>query len=389
MATEPGQELPKSPAKLAEEAQSREAKAGASTGTAELTAPREHLSPEARSPFSPPPAPPPQQPLPAKPDSLRLANGNGPVRPLLRSTTEKPLSPSLLQQDNELQHGQVMSLMDALKAAAEQSDSQGHRIRHLESALKRERRAREAAERRVHALSGEEIYSSHDSEDGLDDEDGLEAPLDTVDLLQHDLPNGHFYTDDDERSLRSSASAETLTNPSNLKAAAGDSEHPTSRVQAQLELMHQEMDEMKTMMETYKRRAEDAEEGRRSLAEMIENIRAGRDPHFIAIDSSRQTTALTKNANGSAAAPTNDDGGNASRGLWPSNTKVPLMNGHASPSHSDMEASFVGLLQKQDRWSGEPGRMAQSTPYVSIVGVVIIGVGLMTWLNRWQPGGER
>jgi len=82
--------------------------------------------------FLEPPAPPPQQPLPEKPDAPSFK----------RADTEKPKNiGSPVRSD-----AQMSTLTDALSSAKKEIESQGIRLRDLETLLNEERRAREDAE---------------------------------------------------------------------------------------------------------------------------------------------------------------------------------------------------------------------------------------------------
>ena len=381
MVLEPGQEIPKNSPEFAEE----------QVGEEMAPPPKDFTSPEAISPFSQPPAPPPQQPLPEKPDLSRSSHGEHSFK---RTDTEKPRfffnSPELV----EPQNGQVESLLEALKAVTQESDSQGDRIKYLESALKRERRARELAERRASALSTGNVPPNELNEKEMNGDESLEIPLDSVELMNQQLPNGHISGDEDEILLKPSLSVETLKDSHEAPLQVEEEkEEPVSRLQNKLDLMVKEMSEMKILMESYKRRAEEAEEGRRSLAEMVENIRAGREPHSVPPAFDSQDPTLVGSEPSLSSSPTrNFPGDNADdRGIWKALRRRQMPNGDVAPHdmHDELERTFSNVLQKQRGLPIDQGRMAQSAPYVSMVGVVIIGVGIMTWLNGWQPGGER
>ena len=383
MKLEPGEDIPKSPQKLEQE--EREAAKGANVQKNDVL-----MSPDPLSPFTQPPMPPPSQPLPEKPDVARSGGTDSIGQSIKRVDTEKPRSAMNSPTKPESQNGQIVSLLEALKSVKKESDSQGDRIKHLELALKRERRAREVAERRARALTAGHQPGT-DIQDGAVEEGAFDPPLDSIELLDQDLPNGHIEENEGNGDvLRSSASMETLREPSMIHHDTEEIGASASRLQARLDLMVKEMDEMKQVMETYKRRAEDAEESRRGLAEMVENIRAGRDPHNPKDLHSEDSTLIGSDTNSgevpSSRGLSKITGGN--HGLWTSPSKRQMPNGNVSPGdmQRELERTLSNVLQQ--RRPGENGRIAQSAPYVSMVGVVLIGVGIMTWLNGWQPGGD-
>ena len=387
MALEPGEEPPKSPQKIQQEQRDeKEAANGANAQSNDVV-----LSPDPLSPFTQPPMPPPSQPLPEKPDVTRSFSSDSVGQGIRRVDTEKPRSALNSPTKIEPQNGQIVSLLEALKSVKQESDSQGDRIKRLELALKRERRARETAERRARALSSGR-QPGMESQEGVVEEGAFDPPLDSIELLDHDLPNGRIEAvGRNDNVLRSSASMETLREPDKEHHETEESDASTVRLQARLDLMVKEMDEMKRAMESYRRRAEDAEEGRQNLAEMVENIRAGRDPQKIKELHSEDST-LTSSDTNSGESSSSSRGlsklTSGNHGLWTSQNKRQMPNGNVSTGdmQRELERTLSNVLQQQR--PGEHGRMAQSAPYVSMVGVVLIGVGIMTWLNGWQPGGD-
>jgi hypothetical protein len=384
---EPGEEPPKSPSKAAttEEKQTNG------------ILPPPQLDPI--SPFSQPPAPPPSQPLPEKPDVARFSIPESlPSTSLKRTDTERPRSGLNSPTRTEAPSGQIVSLLEALKSAKHEIDSQGDRMKYLEVALARERKAREHAERHAQSLSGGHFPRQDHKTNGTVDEEVFEPPLDSVELMDQDLTNGHKEQDEDKDKdfLSRSASMATIKNTEDMHRDTKEVDASTSRLQARVGLMIKEMDEMKQVMESYKRRAEDAEEGRRGLAEMVENLRAGRGANSAvpSLADSDSTLPGDSDANALSNFTKSPQSGDMDRSLVSPQSHRPQPNGSAAMDNiqRELEKTVSSVLQQHSRqWGGpgESGRMVQSAPYVSMVGVVLIGVGIMTWLNGWQPGGEK
>ena len=344
------------------------------------------------SPFSQPPAPPPQQPLPEKPDSARFMIPEQIPQPSLkRVDTERPRS-GLSSPTKEMPSGQIVSLLEALKSAKQEIDSQGSRVKHLETALARERKARELAERRARTLLGNQ--DDHETNGSVEGE-AFEPPLDTVELIEHELPNGHAEDEHESKSISRSISSATLKTSEDVGQDTVDLDTSTSRLQARLDLMVKEMDDLKMLMESYRRRAEDAEEGKKTLSEMVESIRAGRDIKSVPSKMNDEDSTVLSNADGDGAAdskaPTHSMGPDRGSSSSHLHHQLPNGTGAVQEMHRELEKTVSNVLQQQQQWggTGEGGRMVQSAPYVSMIGVVLIGVGIMTWLNGWQPGGER
>lgn len=311
--------------------------------------------------------------------------------PLKRVDTERPKS-GINSPSKEIPSGQLVSLFEALKSAKQEIDSQGSRVKHLEIALAQERKARELAERRARSLLGS--TDDHETNSALEGK-AVEAPLDTMELINKELPNGHAEDDQESKSLSRSISSATLKSTDDMCQGTVDIDTSTSRLQARLDLMVKEMDELKMLMESYRQRAEEAEEGKRGLSEMVESIRAGRDLKSVVPTTKEDDHAVLSGVDGNGTAdskaPMHHKG--PDRSLSPSHLDRQLPNGSAvaHDMHRELEKTVSSVLQPQQQWSGtgEGARMVQSAPYVSMIGVVLIGVGIMTWLNGWQPGGER
>ena len=290
-----------------------------------------------------------------------------------------------------------MSLLEALKSAKQEIDSQGDRMKHLESALKRERQARETAERRARALSGDRIPNGHQANGAAGEED-FEPPLDSLELMEKDLHNGYLDDGDDHQPalLTSSPSMETIKDAEKMHQETQDIDASTSQVQDRVELLLQEMKELKNTAEAYKRRAEEAEEAQRRFAEMVEKIRAGRDSRASAASVNSNDSTLIGTSDDIASPPSRAStisSNGSTHGLWNQPKQKGLPNGTATAGinlQNELERTLSSVIEQQKASPDGGGRMGQSAPYVSMVGVVLIGVGLMSWLNGWQAGaGER
>ncbi|KAL5343451.1 hypothetical protein BJX70DRAFT_408246 [Aspergillus crustosus] len=308
--------------------------------------------------FSDPPAPPPQQPLPEKPDALPR-NGADAISPLKRSDTEKPKM-SAGSSPVSRESSQILSLIEALSSAKRELDSQGARVKELENMLLQERHARESAEEKARSfeiLSTKEInehptVSAHDSQidgsrEGLAEEAGLDD---------------------------SAANGADTTSPvmNNQERAAVDNQ--TEILQHRLDSLMEEMEEMRKQVSLFKDRAEKAEtetsEARKTLAEMIETLRReraeSRNKDTASPSLSQTTTAVDdlSHQHDQAAAADNLEANSEKP------TSAPLGN-------TDSETAITTQYRRLDA-------IEQSSPYGSMLGVVLLGVGLMAYLNGWQ-----
>jgi hypothetical protein len=328
---------------------------------------------EIKTRFSDPPAPPPQQPLPEKPD--------GPShQPLFRrSDTEKPkITGSPVRSDSS---SQLNSLAEALNNARKEIESQSMRLKDLEMLLAQERLARENAEDRVQRLEAETLKDAGDAIRGSNE--GLESVP--------PFALGDVETTNDEGMENSAEDPDAEF----MDAA-------TDRLQQRLEKMVYEMDEMKVQMEQYRQRAEAAEmnsaRDRQTLAEMVEKIRrdeAERMSRAVSRSPSRNRGKSNDTESLSEVVKQNGHVDNRSHGREVETARAVLrkagvQNGRpVTPEQAEqLEKAFSQALASKFPPAAHQDALMQGGPVVSMLGIVIVGVGLMAWLNSW-PRVER
>lgn len=294
--------------------------------------------------FADPPAPPPQQPLPEKPDSAKSTSLNSlSLSSLLKRTdTTKPgsngSSPTNGNQSSMLQ------LVEALSQARKELESHSVRVKELEDMLKDERSARADAEERARQL----------------EQTAAARPITNVE----EVP------EPEEEPVSSTTAPESANEVEKGAPEVDDA------LQKRLDDMVAEMQKMKTDMDKFQQRAETAEEdatkARESLAEMIHRLRQENDEEDA--NSARTEIATKSNAVHDTTSPAADPGATIKK----------TANGHVRtprlPAH--LEQAVATALRQGNSNNGET--LAQSAPYVSMLGVVLIGVGLMAYLNSWQ-----
>ena len=323
------------------------------------TAPQKQFNGRVKAPkmehvsrFADPPAPPPQQPLPEKPDSSKPSPITTSFTSLLKrgETAKQPSNTS--SSPTNPQNSQMLSLIEALSIAKKELDSQGARVKQLEDMLKQERSAREDAEERARRLEQHAAFRPVST---------VEEDLQTPVQAQQPEPREQPPTRDTDGEL----DARTKNLQQNLEQVLGD------------------MQRLKLDMDKFQQRAEtaenDAAHARKSLAEMIDKIRGENGREDLSPNQSRQRRNPVTEAEEVEATPAKED-----QTTSKSMVKLtPQANGHIRaprlPEH--LERAVATVLQ--DR-SDHPNALAQSAPYVSMLGVVLIGVGLMAYLNSWQ-----
>ncbi|QGA15579.1 hypothetical protein EYB26_003238 [Talaromyces marneffei] len=298
--------------------------------------------------FSEPPAPPPQQPLPEKPDVARRA-AEPSAGGLKRSDTEKPLKDSPTSSPVSKESSQILSLIEALSLTKRELEAQNSRVKELEELLRQERLARENAE-----------------ETRKQEPDSLAEP--TGQLGEMDVEPVISEVEEITKTLDTSMREPIeVAETKGLEAPVLDAQ--TQHLQQQLDNMVTELAEMKLQVETFKQRAEKAEgetiEARKSLAEMIETIRQEREQAAKAKESlaDEAETSITE-----------------TRGIGKPPEKSTLLNHKVDPHKiKELENAVSSLTQQR-----KANMLETSGPYASMVGVVLLGIGLMAYLNGWQ-----
>ena len=256
----------------------------------------------------------------------------------------------------------MLSLIEALSTAKKELDSQAAKVKQLEDMLREERSARENAEERARRL----------------EQHNFARPISTVEDMSEQPPE--------------KASAETTDLPKSWSEVNGSAESssrsPESTehdLQQKLDTIVAEMTEMKKEMERYQKRAEvaetDASITRSSLAEMVTGLRI--ENVAGAVDAERALDGVL------ASASVPDDGSSDAAESPSSSTTVSkrgsqAINGHVrAPSRlpEQLERALATVLRDGNS-NGE--MLAQTAPYASMLGVVLLGVGLMAYLNSWQ-----
>lgn len=325
--------------------------------------------PEGKARFGDPPAPPPQQPLPDKPEPARVHLTDVGSPSLQRSNTERPKGGSSLSPiRQEANSSQIVKLVEELTSAKQELTTQNARLRDLEEMLQKEREARELAEDVAKQLElatgGLKLNGFHKhGEEGSIVEEAFEPPSDS------------FNTNGDTDA--------TVVPELSMTRDASSIEASTSLLQQRLELMMVEMNEMKTQMESYKQRAERAEEerdaDRKTLAEMVEQIRA---------DSLKQRTASEQRGRSRSSKAethtgvfTSSSSNRSLSSLAPLLQKAGLRNSQTAELVQHDSSMPVALSQPS---SANDMLMYHGSPYASMLGVVLLGMGLMAYINGWQ-----
>lgn len=312
--------------------------------------------------FSEPPAPPPQQPLPEKPD----------VPSLKRGPTERPKSgppnTSPVRQDNL---SQIIQLTEALNTAKRDMDTQTARMQELEMMLQAEREKRELAEDLAKRL--EESATTHMN--------GSAKPA-----SPEDTP--------DDATIREPEPEQEL--PKEQAAPEADpSVEMASALQQRIDTMDGQMRDIKEQMEQWKQRCEAAEAerdaDRKTLAEMVVQLRA-EEARRVAAQESKRSRSRRRPADG----PVDGEGANITTPARAASETNHTPEAAGAGSVDDLgdgptlsRANTITPLDARRTTSLQEHRLQAGLPYASMLGVVLIGMGMMAYLNGWESPPPR
>lgn len=323
--------------------------------------------------FSDPPAPPPQQPLPEKPDAPSRT-GSDAFSPLKRSDTDKP-KPVSANSPVSRDSSQILSLIEALSSAKREIDTQGVRVKELEDLLSQERAARESAEEKVKLL---ETQPKLETSNVKLERDVVDKSLETEPAIK--LENGVL----EEPAQQTNGSI--LPSEASGASEASQTETPadvnTTQLQIRLDTMMEEMEEMRKQVASFRERAEKAEDesahSRQSLAEMIETIRKERaEKDSVAAPDNKSDAQGVDSTRAVSGQSTSTENGTAEP--KPADSSVPRSDPALSKG-KESDAASTALAAQWDRRKF----LDEASPYASMFGVVLLGVGLMAYLNGWQ-----
>lgn len=314
--------------------------------------------------FSDPPAPPPQQPLPEKPDVPSLKRGS------IDRSKSGPLHPGPARQENV---NQIIQLTEALNNARRDMETQSARMRELETMLQREREARELAEelaRRLEGPANAQMNGSAKTAPSGSVNDALEA--------LHEDAKAHGIVPESEL-------------PEGFAHAGATQETPAS-LQSRIDTMDEHMRSLREQLDQWKQRCESAEterdESRRSLADMVVQLRAEQAKEV----SSRAPGRPRSRRSRSRRRDVHADRDASPKRHVPGDASGPETAGAAFDDADDTmlsRASTITPASSRREVLGQGQHLQAGLPYASMLGVVLMGMGLMAYINGWQPPPPR
>lgn len=350
------------------------------------------------------PLPPPAKHITVIPEAEKSEEDTKP--PVHDISPPSPVSPPLKRSPKNTlteppQH--LFSLVAQLRDARLELEAKSLRVKDLEDLLRREREAREMAEAQLQVAVHMPTDKLRTENLGNMDEDDIP---DTVSIAGSDITvidsKGHEQSKESDKQSTAAAAA----------AAANAATEAAAMWQKKLEEMMAQLKAAQAEIDTYRKRWKAAEEegqqSKRTLVEMVAKIRADEEKRQKEKETSVQIER--KSADGllrgkpvmvSCGVQAEVDQDEDTEGeVFPgaiANATVKAVNGplvtgggkHMQNRHRDpnQQQQLQNLSTEMVKKANEKRSMVkESVPYVSIVGVVVIGVSIMAILNNWQKG---
>ena len=336
-----------------------------------------------------------------------------------------PISPPIKRSPKEnkaVEHPQhLFSLVAQLRDARLELEVKSARVKDLEDMLRRERTAREVAEAQLqvsaHKPNEEILTNGNDRFEGLDED----IIRDDVSVAGSDITvvgPGDSSTNSKQLSHMDKEHSAAIA-----AAAASAAAEAAAMWQKRVREMMEELQSAKAEIESYKKRVrtaeEEGEQSRRTLMEMVAKIRSDEEKRRREMKETSVQTEKKGSGDGSASgslrgpkatmvncgiqvelAASNGeticDGSEyvIANGTVKATNGVLVIGGgkhmqqqhrrYENDAHQQLHSLTTELVKNQSARKRSVAR--ESAPYVSIVGVVVIGVSIMAILNNWQKG---
>ncbi|KAI5801386.1 hypothetical protein DFH27DRAFT_525049 [Peziza echinospora] len=311
----------------------------------------------------------------------------------------------------------IFTLATQLRDARLELEVKSARVKDLEDLLRRERTAREEAEDRAAQLEVQRKFgvlmekpSNHVDDDDDDMRDDISLAGSEATVVVGDNNSAMENNNLDASTALEFDEKDALRQQQNNDSANAAAE-AVAAWQKRVEEMMAELKSAKEEIEIYKKQVrtaqEEGEHSRRTLAEMVAKIRS--DDERRRRESAERKAAMVScgvqveleqekeiglRQNGKDTANLEDDVEEIDRSPSVENGTAKVGNGvivvGGGGKDHQLANGFHGHHQHTSsvefaRKVRSKGEMAQnSAPYLSIVGVVFIGVGIMAFLNNWQ-----
>lgn len=340
---------------------------------------------DSMSRFSDPPAPPPQQPLPEKPDAppRTFSTDSLPKMSLRRNDTEKAKAATDI---TPAQSSQILSLIEALTTTKKELDLQASKVKELENMLRREQSARESAEERARKLESQppnQVQLPNGTHPGPDEQVDVDLGVAEEESKALDDSTSTESPEGKDPKLVTNAESEEVSPPIVPEPSSDELKRRIDTLLAEMEAAKKQMNQYR---ESAERAEKEAAESRKTLAEMIEKIRQEKAQESATAAAStskgslRSRGVLEAEVQTATAAPPGEE---SASGSSTTNIDKVIENCRSIDPEKIRELeSAAAAFAKQRRQDSV--LLERSAPYASMLGVVLIGVGIMAYLNGWH-----
>jgi hypothetical protein len=304
------------------------------------------------------------------------------VPSLLRAETAKPELSGLKSGHSPVE---IATLAEALAKTQQSLEAQTARVKSLEDLLLKERTARETAETRALQLEQASTLEPTKPTDQL---------TNGKHIKQEPLPTTPESADNKQKNT---TSADAQNEKEVVETGAN------AKVHARLEQLVSEMEEMRKSVESWRKRAELAEEesasSRKTLAEMVEKIRRDEETRLAKLQARKGARAIDELTQEEEDLDDEDSSeitlSRASTLTQNGDFRRRAANGHQNgkailpKSASDLDRALAQSSSAlvTSLKGGQPiaaTSFASASPYASVIGVIAIGLSVMALLNRYQ-----
>ncbi|KAL5621887.1 hypothetical protein BROUX41_005832 [Berkeleyomyces rouxiae] len=344
---------------------------------------------DSKTRFSDPPAPPPQQPLPEKPTD---------VPSWKKSPSDRfKNSPGSNHSSSRELSGQAFYMQTEIDNYKKKLSDQEVRLKVLEETLQSERSARQAAEDLNQKLE-EAMASNHINgiDKGREESEAATSTNNDAKIEVEELQSANLALKALIESLKKEMESTSQTWERRLQKAEAEREiAQKSLAEMVLRLREESSARGRNKAQRHHHKSRGARSSSSSSASSASSASSSDDEAApsSALKGTRNSTAGT-----TAAAQADDDSSSSSSDDETSDdeahavmrkqqsTTVSASKHQSSlkyhPSTATNAATATGNRQQQQN-RGQA--LSKSLPYASVVGVVILGVGVMAFINGWQP----
>ncbi|EGD98837.1 hypothetical protein TESG_06201 [Trichophyton tonsurans CBS 112818] len=301
----------------------------------------------------------------------------------IRNDTEKAKAATDI---TPAQSSQILSLIEALTTTKKELDLQASKVKELENMLRREQSARESAEERARKLESQppnQVQLPNGTHPGPDEQVDVDLGVAEEESKALDDSTSTESPEGKDPKLVTNAESEEVSPPIVPEPSSDELKRRIDTLLAEMEAAKKQMNQYR---ESAERAEKEAAESRKTLAEMIEKIRQEKAQESATAAAStskgslRSRGVLEAEVQTATAAPPGEE---SASGSSTTNIDKVIENCRSIDPEKIRELeSAAAAFAKQRRQDSV--LLERSAPYASMLGVVLIGVGIMAYLNGWH-----